>query len=140
MSNINQQLQQLIDKESGKTNTHAVLLGVQSGDGQVNFQGGAGGVSPDSPYFIASITKMFTASVVMQLVDEENLIWTHPFNSICHSFSWMVSMFTRMLITANNSKSINSFIRLQGWQITTKMNLSRTSRITEIVNTRSTMY
>lgn len=59
MRNINQQLQQLIDKESGKANTHAVLLGVQSGDDQVNFQGGAGNASPDSPYFIASITKMF---------------------------------------------------------------------------------
>lgn len=73
MSIINQQLQQLIDKESGKANTHSVLLGVQSGDGQVNFQGGAGAASPDSPYFIASITKVFTASVVMQLVDEGKL-------------------------------------------------------------------
>lgn len=73
MSNINQQLQQLIDKQSSKANTHSILLGVQSGDGQVNFQGGAGEASPDSPYFIASITKMFTASIIMQLVDEGRL-------------------------------------------------------------------
>lgn len=73
MNNINQQLQQLINEESGKSNTHAVLLGVQSGDGTVNFQGSAGEANSDSPYFIASITKMFTASVAMQLVDEGRL-------------------------------------------------------------------
>ena len=28
---------------------------------------------PESPYFVASITKMFTATVIMQLADEENL-------------------------------------------------------------------
>jgi len=73
MSNINQQLQALIDKEYRKSNTHSVFLGVQSGDGQIDFKGTAGEATPDSPYFIASITKMFTASVVMQLVDEGRL-------------------------------------------------------------------
>ncbi len=73
MSKINGQLQELIDKESHKDNTHSVLLGVQSADGRVNFQGAAGDASPDSPYFIASVTKMFTATVIMQLVDEGRL-------------------------------------------------------------------
>lgn len=73
MNDINRQLQQLIDKESRKANTHAVLLGVQSGDGRVAFHGAAGEATPDQPYFIASITKMFTAAVVMQLVDEGRL-------------------------------------------------------------------
>lgn len=73
MTSINQKLQALINKESNKANTHNVLLGVQSGDGYLNFQGAAGDVSFDSPYFIASITKMFTASVAMQLVDEGRL-------------------------------------------------------------------
>jgi len=70
MTNINQKLQALIDKESQKARTHSVLLGVQSKDKRINFQGAAGNASPDSPYFIASVTKMFTATVVMQLVDE----------------------------------------------------------------------
>ena len=70
MGTISSQLQQLIDKELGKRHTHSVLLGVQSGDGKVNFQGAAGEGSPDSPYFVASITKIFTATVIMQLVDE----------------------------------------------------------------------
>jgi len=73
MTSINQKLQALINKESNKANTHSVLLGVQSDNGQINFQGSAGEASPDSPYFIASITKMFTASVAMQLVDEGRL-------------------------------------------------------------------
>ncbi|MAS33649.1 MAG: hypothetical protein CL610_06570 [Anaerolineaceae bacterium] len=73
MTDTTHQMQVLIDKESRKTNTHSVLLAVQSDDGRVNFQGAAGDASPDSAYFIASITKMFTASVVMQLVDEGRL-------------------------------------------------------------------
>ena len=70
MNAINQKLQTLIDKESRKPNTHSVLLGMQSGDGRINFRGAAGDASIDSPYFIASITKMFTATIIMQLVDE----------------------------------------------------------------------
>jgi len=70
MTNINQKLQALIDKESQKTNIHSILLGVQSKNEGVNFQGAAGDASPDSPYFIASVTKMYTATVIMQLVDE----------------------------------------------------------------------
>ena len=73
MRNLNEQLHTLIDKESRKANTHSILLGVQSADGRVNFQGAAGDASPDSTYFIASITKMFTAAVIMQLVDEGRL-------------------------------------------------------------------
>lgn len=73
MNDTAQKLQALIDKESRKANTHGVLLGVQSADRQVNFQGAAGVATPDSPYFIASVTKMFTATVIMQLVDEGRL-------------------------------------------------------------------
>lgn len=73
MSNVNNRLQKLIDKEVGKRYTHNVLLGVQSGDGKIDFQGSAGEASPDSSYFVASITKMFTATAVMQLFDEGKL-------------------------------------------------------------------
>lgn len=73
MNNVNQALQELIDKESKKANTHGILLGVQSANGRVNFQGGAGNATADNAYFIASITKMFTATVIMQLFDEGRL-------------------------------------------------------------------
>lgn len=73
MSTINNQLQELINKELGKPNTYSVLLSVQSGDKKINFKGFAGETTLNSPYFIASITKMFTATVIMQLIDEEKL-------------------------------------------------------------------
>lgn len=73
MSTINDQLQKLIDKEIGKRYTYNVLLGVQSGDGKIDFKGAAGDASPESPYFVASIAKIFTATVIMQLLDEGRL-------------------------------------------------------------------
>lgn len=78
MSTINDQLQQLIDKEYKKPAIHSILLSVQSGDGKINFQGTAGEASPESQYFIASITKMYTATVIMQLVDEGKLDLNDP--------------------------------------------------------------
>ncbi|MEM9675841.1 MAG: serine hydrolase, partial [Bacteroidota bacterium] len=73
MSTVNNQLQKLIDKEIGKRYTYNVLLGVQSGDGKIDFKGAAGEASPESPYFVASIAKIFTATVIMQLFDEGRL-------------------------------------------------------------------
>ncbi|MCB9458492.1 MAG: beta-lactamase family protein [Anaerolineaceae bacterium] len=73
MNDSNARLQQLIDKESQKGHTHGVVLGVQSADGRVDFQGAAGSASPDSPYFIASVSKTYTVAVLMQLVDEGRL-------------------------------------------------------------------
>jgi hypothetical protein len=40
MNSVNHAIQELIAKESKKANTHSILLGVQSVDGRVNFQGG----------------------------------------------------------------------------------------------------
>lgn len=70
MSEITTQLQSLLDKQISKSNTHGVLLGVQSGDGKIDFEGAAGTARADQPFFMASITKMFTATLLMQLVDE----------------------------------------------------------------------
>ncbi|MCA9891287.1 MAG: beta-lactamase family protein, partial [Anaerolineae bacterium] len=73
MNDSNARLQQLIDKESQKGHTHGVVLGAQSADGRIDFQGAAGSASPDSPYFIASVSKTYTVAVLMQLVDEGRL-------------------------------------------------------------------
>ena len=67
---LNDRLQNLIDVECAKANTHGILLRVQSGDGQVNFTGAAGAATPATRFPIASITKMFTAALIMQLADE----------------------------------------------------------------------
>jgi CubicO group peptidase (beta-lactamase class C family) len=65
-----QKIQALVDAESAKANTHGVILRVSSGDGRVEFKGSAGEAPPDTRFLIASITKMFTAALTMQLVDE----------------------------------------------------------------------
>ncbi len=78
MSSVDNRLQQLIDKELKKPYTYSVLLGVQSGDGKINFQGAAGEAIPSSPYFVASIAKIFTATIIMQLVDEGKLDLDDP--------------------------------------------------------------
>lgn len=64
-----QNLQSLVDGECAKKNTHGVILRVYSGDGQVDFSGSAGAATPDTRFPIASITKMYTATLIMQLVD-----------------------------------------------------------------------
>lgn len=80
MNNGDQYLQQLLNKEAKKAHTHAIVLGVQSADSTINFQGSAGDADPTSPYFIASITKMYTITVIMQLVDEGRLNLDEPIN------------------------------------------------------------
>ncbi len=67
---LNHALQSLIDTECQKAQTHAVILRVHSGDGQVDFKGSAGAAKQQTRFAIASISKMFTASLVMQLSDE----------------------------------------------------------------------
>lgn len=43
---------------------------MHSGDGRLAFEGAAGAAQVDQPFFIASITKMFTGAAVIQLADE----------------------------------------------------------------------
>jgi len=78
MSTAAQTLQTLIDKELERPHSNSVLLRVESGDGSFTFEGSAGHGTPQSQYFIASITKMFTASVIMQLVDEGRIALDDP--------------------------------------------------------------
>ena len=71
-------LQALLDGQIGKGGIHNIILGAQSADGAVDFAGAAGIADPetgaamttDTPYFIASITKMYTATVIVQLHQE----------------------------------------------------------------------
>lgn len=70
---LSRKLQALIDAEAGKPNTHGIILRVVSGNGQVDFKGSAGAAVPDTRFPIASITKMYTSALVMQLVDEGHI-------------------------------------------------------------------
>ncbi len=70
---LDQALQDMLDREAARRHTHSVLIGVQSGDRQISFEGAAGHATADQPFFMASITKMFAATVLMQLVDERRI-------------------------------------------------------------------
>ncbi len=70
---FDQKLQALIDAECAKAHTHGVILRVASGDGAVDFKGSAGAAAPDTRFPIASISKMFTAALIMQLADERRI-------------------------------------------------------------------
>ena len=66
---LDQKLQALIDAECAKAHTHGLILRVASGDGAVDFKGSAGAAAPDTRFPIASISKMFSAALIMQLAD-----------------------------------------------------------------------
>lgn len=69
MTSLHHDFQKLIEAESAKANTNAILLAVQSGDEQVTWRGCA--KAPiDAPFYIASLTKMFTATLILQLKDK----------------------------------------------------------------------
>lgn len=70
-----QRLQQLVDRAAHDRHVNGVLVGVESDDGAFRARLAAGAAEPGDTYAIASITKMFTASIIMQLVDEGRL---HP--------------------------------------------------------------
>lgn len=69
------QLQRLVDRAVAKGPVRGVLAAIQSGDGAVDAAAVAGfadaeltvPLTPETPFFLASITKMYTAVVVMQL-------------------------------------------------------------------------
>jgi len=77
---VEHKLQKLIDKivKSDKHVKNAVLA-VSTGDGEFNWSSAAGMADPeenqimtvDTPVFIASITKMFTATVIMLLFEKK---------------------------------------------------------------------
>jgi len=70
---LDQHLQSLLEQECSKAHSHAVILCIQSGDGRLDFKGSAGDATPDTCFPIASISKMFTATLIMQLVDEQHI-------------------------------------------------------------------
>lgn len=81
MDGIANKLQSVLDKQIGKGNVYNVVAAVQSHDRSIDFVGSAGiadahtgaAMTQDTPYFIASVTKMYTAALVMRL-HEENLV------------------------------------------------------------------
>ena len=63
-----------------------MILGITSCDGKLDWSGAAGIahkkkellITPETPFFIASITKMFTATIIMQLYEEKKIDLDDP--------------------------------------------------------------
>ncbi|MBN2003666.1 MAG: serine hydrolase, partial [Anaerolineae bacterium] len=74
-------LQSLLSAQVGKGGLHNIVVAVQSYDHSLDFTCAAGvadpatgaPMTPDTPYFIASVTKMYTAAIIMQLYAEHRL-------------------------------------------------------------------
>jgi D-alanyl-D-alanine carboxypeptidase len=79
-------LQALLTAQVGKGGLHNIVAAVQSYDQRLDFVGAAGVADPGSgammqpatPYFIASITKMYTAAIIMQLHEHKRLDLAAP--------------------------------------------------------------
>ena len=82
MSSIEARLQDFVKKtvEKGKT-IHSALLSLSAGNGKFNWSGAAGiankekqiSMTPETPFFIASVTKLFTATIIMKLYEEKKI-------------------------------------------------------------------
>ena len=75
-----QRIDALLDGLIDRKEIHSAVLSVVSGDGAFRWTGARGVISPDgtlmlpaTPWFIASITKLFIASTVMRMVEEGEL-------------------------------------------------------------------
>jgi D-alanyl-D-alanine carboxypeptidase len=66
---LNQTIQHIIQKK----NIFSTVLCVESGDGCFSWTGAAGNMQENSPYFIASVTKLYVTAVVMRLIEEQML-------------------------------------------------------------------
>jgi len=76
-NDLQSRLQQLLEGKVGRKHVQSVVVGVQPDEGDVTSTA-AGTAWPDgtpmtveTPYYLASITKMYTATVVMKLADDE---------------------------------------------------------------------
>lgn len=82
MISIETKLQDYV-KEIVEKNKHIynVLLAISTGNGEFSWSGAAGiankakeiSMTPETPFFIASITKLFTATIIMKLYEEKKI-------------------------------------------------------------------
>lgn len=83
------QFQSLLEQQIGKGYIKNIVARVQSRDGRVDLAGAAGvadaqrraAMTPDTPYFVASISKMYTAAMIMRLHEQGLLDLDHTISS-----------------------------------------------------------
>ncbi len=86
MNEIAKKLQAILDAQIGKGNIHSIVAAVQSQDRSLDFAGAAGiadpqtrgRMTPDTPYLIGSVTKMYTTAICLRLHEEKRLNLDEP--------------------------------------------------------------
>ena len=86
MKDKNKKLHYLVEGQIGKGHVHNVVAAVQSYDRSLDFAGASGvpdhetdnPMTPDTPYFIASVSKTYTAAIVMMLYEQGRFFLTDP--------------------------------------------------------------
>ncbi len=86
MTGTADQLQATLDSQIGRGHVHNVVAAVQSHDRSIDAVGAAGmadprtgaAMTPDTPYFIASVTKMYTAAIILGLHQEKRIDLHRP--------------------------------------------------------------
>lgn len=73
MTGLKTRLQDLVEAERRRSRAHGLILHLCSGDGRIDIRAAAGTARPDTRVPIASISKMFTAALIVQLCDEGTL-------------------------------------------------------------------
>ena len=81
MATTIEKLETLFQKQIKNKQIFGMVLAIQTGDNLLDWSAAAGTATPeknepigvDSPYFIASVTKIFTASAIMLLHEQQKL-------------------------------------------------------------------
>ena len=77
-SDLQLEIDRLVERAVNARHVHSLVLAVRSDDGRIDLGSAAGGVEPGDSYFVASIAKLFTATMIMQLIDEGRLDLDSP--------------------------------------------------------------
>lgn len=81
--------QQILASQIGRGHVYSIVVGMQSRDGRLDLVGAAGKadaagaqeMTPDTPYFLASVTKMYTAATVVKLAEQGRLDLDAPLSA-----------------------------------------------------------
>ncbi len=66
-------LQNILDRSIDNRRVFGATVSLQRGDGSASYEGGSGNLTPSTPFFIASTTKLFTTAIIMKLRHEQKL-------------------------------------------------------------------
>jgi D-alanyl-D-alanine carboxypeptidase len=66
-------LEEVTNKMINNRHVYGTILCVESGDGSLSWSGSAGNLHQEDRYFIASVTKLYITTVILQLKNEERL-------------------------------------------------------------------